>query len=277
MWNNARFVNLIANALTTIALSSLLLGSLVWLAHRPAFTLAGIAIESMPNEKLEHVSEAGVRAAITGRLEGNFFTSDLEAVRQVFETLPWVQQAMVRRVWPNALEVTLQEYQAVALWNDNQLLDQHGVVFTANQAEAEAEDGDGDPLPILSGPEGSGKLVKQRLGELTQWVKPLGRVPVKLSLSARHAWRAELDNGLILDMGRDPATDLSQTGDSGGSEEQAVPVQLRVQRLVESLAAVEQRAGRPVIYADLRYPNGFALRLGQAPKPTKTSTPATKP
>jgi len=275
VWNNARFVNLIANGLTTIALTAFVAGALVWLANRPIFTLTGINIEPVTGERLAHVSQAGVRSAIAGRVSGNFFTVDLEGVRQVFETVPWVQQAMVRRVWPNQLEVTLDEYEALGLWNDNQLLDLYGTPFTANQAEAEAADG--NPLPVLSGPEGSGKLVTQRLAELTSWLEPLGLKPVQLALSARHAWRAELDNGLILDMGRDPATGLSQTGEPGGTEEQIVPVQVRVQRFVESLHTVEQRVGRPVIYADLRYPNGFALRLGEAPKPKKTSTPATKP
>jgi len=275
VWNNARFVNLIANALTTVALTALVLGGLVWLAHRPVFTLSGISIQPVPGETLQHVSETGVRSVIAGRLQGNFFTTDLQTVREVFETLPWVRQAMVRRVWPDGLEVTLREFEPLGLWNDNQLLDMHGVPFTANQAEAESADG--GPLPQLSGPEGSGKLVKQRLEELTEWVAPLGLVPVRLSLSARHAWRAELDNGLILDMGRDPSTGISQSGSPEDGDENTVPVQLRVQRFVESLAAVEQRVGRPVIYADLRYPNGFALRLGEAPKMNKTSTPATKP
>lgn len=275
MWNNARFVNLIANTLTTLALSGLGVGAVVWLAHRPVFTLAGITIEAVPGESLAHVSETGVRAAVIGRLRGNFFTADLDEVRGVFETLPWVRQAMVRRVWPHGLEVTLREHQVLGLWNDNQLLDLEGVPFTANQAEAEGVDG--AMLPILAGPEGSGKLVRQRLAELTEWVKPLGRVPVRLTLSARHAWHAELDNGLILDLGRDPATHVAQTGAPEHADEHTVPVQQRVRRFVESLATVEQRVGRPVIYADLRYPNGFALRLGEVPKPNKTSTPATKP
>src|SRR5690606_33747209 len=163
------------------------------------------------------------------------------------------QQAMVRRVWPDGLEVTLREFEPLGLWNDNQLLDTQGVPFTANQAEAEGMDG--GPLPQLSGPEGSGKLVKQRLEELSEWLSPLGLVPVRLSLSARHAWRAELDNGLILDMGRDPSTGISQSGSPEDGDEHTVPVQLRVQRFVESLAADEQRVGRPVIYADLRYLN----------------------
>lgn len=274
MWNNARFVNLIANALTVLALTALSIAALQWLAHRPVFSLAQIVIGPAEGAELEYVTAASVRSSVAGRLSGNFFTADLEHVRETFESVPWVRQAMVRRLWPNGLEVTLLEYQPLGLWNGNQLLDIHGNPFVANQAEAERADG--NVLPDLAGPDGSGQLVSQRLAELTQWLRPLGRVPVSLTLSARYAWRAELDNGLVLDMGRDPAVDIAQGGPDG-PDKTHVPVQLRVQRFVESVLAVEQRTGRPAMYADLRYPNGYALRLGEAPKPDSKNSTATKP
>lgn len=274
MWNNARFVNFIANALTVVALTALSFAALQWLAHRPVFSLARIAIGPVEGAELEHVTAASIRSSIAGQLSGNFFTADLEQIRATFEAVPWVRQAMVRRLWPDGLEVTLLEYEPLGIWNDNQLLDVHGNPFVANQAEA--ENSDGDPLPDLAGPDGSGQLVRQRLAELTEWLQPLGRVPVGLTLSARHAWRAELDNGLILDMGRDPAVDIDQGGPDA-PDKARVPVQVRVQRFVESVQAVEQRAGRPVIYADLRYPNGYALRLGEAPKTDTKKSTATKP
>lgn len=265
MWNNPRFINLIANALTLAALSALAVAALLWLAHRPMFSLTYIEVQAADGTMLRRVSETGVRATIAGRIEGNFFTADLERVRQAFEAVPWVRQAMVRRVWPNGLEVTLREYEPLGLWNDTQVLDVEGRVFTANQAEA--EEFDGRPLPVLGGPEGSGQLVKQRLGELTEWLRPINRVPIRLILSDRYAWRAQLDNGLVLDLGRDPSNVWSQEepGDTPGT----VPVKVRVQRFVQGLQAVEERLGRPVIYADLRYPDGFAVRLGEAPDAKK--------
>lgn len=274
MWNNARFINLVANALTVLALTALVLGGLVWLGQRPVFTLSNITVEPLEGAALERVTPASLNAVVAGRLQGNFFTADLENLRRLFEAAPWVEQAMVRRVWPNGLEVTLREYEPLGLWNDNQILDVQGRPFTANQAEA--EDAEGAPLPQLGGPEGSGKLVRRRLAELTDWLAPLGRVPVSLTLSPRHAWVAELDNGMVLDMGRDPATDPI-VGQSQPDSRRQVPVQTRVQRFVEALPAIEQNVGRPVIYADLRYPNGFALRLGPAPTPAKPSSSTTRP
>ncbi|GAA5235895.1 FtsQ-type POTRA domain-containing protein [Verticiella sediminum] len=272
MWNNARFINFVANLLTVLALSALAVGGLVWLMQRPVFTIAQVEVHPAEGEALDRVTPTVVRNALIGRLEGNFFTADLESVRHFMEDAPWVSQAAVRRVWPNGLQVTLREHQPLGLWNDDQVLDVNGRAFTANQAEAESPDG--DPLPILGGPEGSGKLVRQRLLELSEWVAPLGRSPVRLTLSPRHAWVAELDNGMILDMGRDLAND-PVLGGNAAEGRRAVPVQARVQRFVQALPAIEQHLGRPVMYADLRYPNGFALRLGPPLEPPKKKTSST--
>ena len=39
------------------------------------------------------------------KLKGNFFTLDLAEAKRVFESVPWVRQAVVSRVWPNRLTV----------------------------------------------------------------------------------------------------------------------------------------------------------------------------
>ena len=44
---------------------------------------------------------------------------DLQQVRRLFESVPWVRQAVVQREFPNRLRVTLQEHQAVAWWGES--------------------------------------------------------------------------------------------------------------------------------------------------------------
>jgi hypothetical protein len=83
-----------------------------------------------------------------GRIKGNFFTTNLESVRGVFESVPWVRRASVRREWPNQLIVALEEHEALGTWGeDGRLLSVKGDVFTANLAEAE----DDHELPAFSG------------------------------------------------------------------------------------------------------------------------------
>ncbi len=263
MWNNARFLNFIANGLIVVALSAFAIGMLYWLAHLPVFNLNRVVVEPASGASLQRVSAASLRGNVAQQVGGNFFTTDLDAVRQVFESVPWVSRAMVRREWPNALRVQLQEHQPLGLWTDTQVLNTRGRPFTANQAEAEGPDG--GPLPIFAGPEGSGPLVRRRYFELMEWLRPTGLYPVRLTLSARHAWEAELNNGIVLYLGRDPGSDFTQ-GDPDRAVPAGVPAALRVQRFVRSLPSLQESLPQPIQSVDLRYPDGYALKLnGDAP------------
>src|SRR5690606_18435814 len=106
-----------------------------------------------------YVSVPSVQATVAGsRLTGNFFAINLDKVRTVIETAPWVRRAQVRRVWPNALLVQIEEQQPLALWNEDQMINTWGEAFSANQGELPDE----YRLPQLSGPVNSEQLVVQR-------------------------------------------------------------------------------------------------------------------
>ena len=69
------------------------------------------------------------------------------AAARAFESVPWVRHAVVRRVWPNRLAVTLEEHRAAALWQglgtttgSESLVNGHGEVFEANLGDVEDED-----------------------------------------------------------------------------------------------------------------------------------------
>lgn len=66
-----------------------------------------------------------------------------------------------------------------------------------------------------------------------------------MSLSSRYAWTVKLANGMEIEFGRE------RNGDT---------LPDRAQRLVAAWPAVTQRWGKDIEYADLRYPNGFAIR-----------------
>lgn len=203
MWNDARTTNLIANTLAVLAVCAMLLAGVVWVAQRPYFTLSAIELESTPDTELHYVSPGAVRAAIAGRFRGNFFTVDLDDAREIFESVPWVRHATVRRIWPNVLRVRIEEQQPLALWNENQMINTWGEAFTANTGEVDDE----TVLPQFSGPEGTESLVVQRYAELARWFAPLDMHVKQLELSPRYAWRVVLSNGMLLDLGRDPGAD----------------------------------------------------------------------
>ena len=115
MWNNARQMNLTANALHVLLVFVLLGAAGYWAIQRPEFRLREIQIDG----DTSHINSPTVRASVVGHLKGNYFTVDLDAARTAFEQMPWVRHASVRRVWPNALAVTLEEFKPLGTFPTN--------------------------------------------------------------------------------------------------------------------------------------------------------------
>ena len=258
-WHDVRLLNAIANGLTAMAAAALLTAAASWLVARPSFALRAIVVEpSAPGQALHHVNRALLRSSGAVRLHGNFFTVDLNAVRESFEAVPWVRRAEVRRIWPNTLHVGIEEHQPLAVWGDGRLVNRQGELFAASVAEAEAE----TTLLEFSGPPGSEGAVTRRWAELREQVAPLSLAPDAVMLSARYAWSARLDNGTLLLLGR----------------EQGLPIAERVARWVALYPTVQARLNREVVSVDLRYPNGFAMRAPGAldkPPPERAAARAT--
>jgi cell division protein FtsQ len=242
---DARLMNSVAAVIIAAALLALAWQAVKWVTRSPLFTVSAIQLDAA----LDKASLTGVRAGALPRLEGNFFSIDLDAARAAFEQVPWVRKAVVRRVWPNRLAVTLEEHEAVAVWRGDgqrheRLVNAQGEVFDAPRRDAAALD-----LPTLAGEHDS-----QSAQMLAMWrrldatLAPLEHKVETLRWSSRGSWRAELAGGGKLELGR-------------GTDDEVVA---RVERLVRTLGNVHARFGgtsRALVAADLRHPDGYALRL----------------
>jgi cell division protein FtsQ len=254
-WHDVRLLNTAANGLMALAIVGLLGAGVWWLIQRPAFALRTVVIEpAVPEQGLQHVSSALLRSSGAIPTRGNFFSVNLDAVRERFEAVPWVRRADVRRVWPNTLRVGIEEHQPLAVWSDGRLVNRQGELFTANVAEADSQ----ADLLQFSGPPGSEQQVTRRWQALRSQLAPLKLEPEAVSLSNRYAWSARLDNGLMLLLGR----------------EQDVPIDERVNRWVAAYPQALTRLNREVVSVDLRYPTGFAMRAPGAIERRASDTPA---
>ena len=210
-----------------------------WLMRQPLFRISAISVQG----EVTHNNAVTLRANVAPRLAGNFFTVDLARTRAVFESVPWVRKAVVQRQFPNRLKVVLQEHQAIAYWGpegDSRLVNSFGEVFEANQGEVES-----DELPQLNGPQGQASLVLQAYRMLAPLFERLDAVLERLELTGQGSWRARLDSGAVLELGH------------GSLDE----IQVRAQRFIATLSQVSSRFGRDLESADLRYSNGYALKL----------------
>jgi cell division protein FtsQ len=256
MWHDVRLLNATASGLVAVTVLGTIASGVWWISQRPMFTLKTVRVESIYDMDLKNVNEVTVRNSVIGKITGNFFTANLEQVRQTFEAVPWVRRATVRREWPNQLIVDVEEHQALGTWGeDGRLLSVKGEVFTANLAEADED----HPLPGFDGPDGSEKEVLSRFAQLRSWFAPVKLVPETLSLSNRYAWTVGLDNGMTVALGREQDKDT---------------LKARVNRLVAVYPQLVSRLQHGNIETiDMRYPNGLALASKSLNIPTDASKP----
>jgi cell division protein FtsQ len=184
--------------------------------------------------EFERVSAAQVEAAV-GELDGQrFLSADLDALRARVTALVWVDDAVVRRRWPDTIELQLTEQVPAARWQARGLLNVRGELFVADARHVPAE------LPRLDGPDGSEARVAEEYLRMRDALAPRGLGLVAVELDSRGAWRIELSSGLEVRFGR---LDLEQ----------------RFERFLTVVAPLLASFERPALYVDLRYSKGFAV------------------
>lgn len=155
----------------------------------------------------------------------------LPAVREAVKRLPWVRDCVVRRVFPGALEVAIEAHAPLARWDEARLVSVRGEVFTANYEGA---------LPRFSGPEGTAAQIAAAWKAIREAAAPLASPVAEIRLSQRRAWQVRLTSGLTIELGREG-------------------IEARLARFAAAWPQIAEPAATAT-HADLRYPNGFALR-----------------
>jgi cell division protein FtsQ len=237
MWDKPAALNGIANALFAAAALLVAYATLHYVVRLPAFPLREVLI----TRKLVHVTPEQIEAIVAREVRGNFFTLDLERARAGFEKLPWVRNVNVRRLWPDRLEVSLEEHVPLGRWGADALVNTYGELFAA------AFDGN---LPSFVGPPGSAKEIAIQFGYFSRSLGALDLTVVQVQVSPRRAWQVRLANGVTLQLGRES-------------------IEARLDRFVAVYARTVGPLQRRFSYVDLRYPNGFAVGIPElAHEPT---------
>jgi cell division protein FtsQ len=239
---DVRLMNVCAALLFVGCGAAALAAAAGWAVRHPIFNLTRITVEG----DVAHTSAATLRANVGPRVTGNFFTADLAAARQAFRQVPWVRDAVVRREFPNRLRVVLQEHRAVAFWgadSETALVNSFGEVFEANPGDVEGEN-----LPRLAGPQEQSAAVLAMYRAIAPLVQAVDLQIETLVLTTRGSWQATLDTGAVIELGR------------GGHDE----VVARARRFADTITQAASQYGRrpeAVLAADLRHPDGYAIRL----------------
>lgn len=174
-------------------------------------------------------------------VQGNYFTSDLEQIRDKALEVSWVDRIVVSRAWPNSIKLRVIPRHPIARWGTGRLLSDQGDVYSEAVAKSYPQ------LPLLYGPLDQSKVMMSRYNEINQLFNPVHLRLKALYLTDRRTWFMQFDSGLRI------IVDQDQT-------------MSKLQRL-SHLAQTDLKIVWPRISAiDLRYRNGLAIQW-------KNSTP----
>jgi len=191
----------------------------------------------------QHVDHNQLRQLILPYVAKGFLWMKDSALQDQLQQLPWIYSASVKREWPSKLAINLVEQKPVARMNSNTLVNEQGDTFAVDESTIPAG------LPLFISPlADQQKLILDNYKTMNAILAPLAVKIAAISLDARQSWSLQLDNGIVLILGKvDPIT--------------------RLQRLVQVYPQVVGANATNILSIDLRYTSGVAVRFKSQTKP----------
>jgi cell division protein FtsQ len=184
--------------------------------------------------RFQYLSRDEVKKALLPVVKMDFFSADVRDIDRATEAMPWVVWAEVKRVWPDAIDIRIEEQIPVARWGDTSLLNERGVPFSPAITE------ELQSLPLIVGPRGFERRLLEIMLGLKQSLAEQGFELTAFYVSDRRSWKLLLANGMEVELGRQK------------------PLK-NFQRLLEVLPVLGKEKIAAIARVDMRYPNGFAV------------------
>jgi cell division protein FtsQ len=218
-----------------IASALLLSGRLIYLylanvAHFPITTVKVAA-------SYQHVTHKELEAVLARHLDKGFFFLPVTQLHDELQAMDWVDTVLVKRVWPDTLNIKLVEKVPVALWEDA-LMTKDGILFNQGAVVSNIE------IPKLTGPQNQKLVVLEIYDKLNKILSDYGLNARGLSLSANQSWILILRDGIDIYLGK---KDL----------------EARLLRFCKAYPAVFAEKVEELASVDLRYPRGMAVQWKQ--------------
>lgn len=181
-----------------------------------------------------HVSKLNIYDVMMVELSEGFFGLSVAKLREDICYLPWVKDAMVRRVWPDKLAIEIVEHQPLAVWNDRAIVTMNGALIMPNDVSLVSS------LPKFFGPENKEQQVVQEWRKMQAVLDQLDLKITQIELAQRGAWQLTLGENLKVKL---------------GTQE----IHSRLERFIRAYDTVLGDQSEKVDYVDLRYTSGLAV------------------
>lgn len=159
---------------------------------------AGFAIEDVKVSGNDETSEIEILQLLGLDGTTSLVALNADAARQKIESLPWVQDVEVRKVYPKTVEVKLKERKAYAIWqhgSELSLIEKDGSVI------APLRDNKFAKLPLFVGRDAETAAASID-DQFAKWPEIRGHVKAFVRVAGRR-WDLYLDNGVIIKLPED--------------------------------------------------------------------------
>lgn len=184
--------------------------------------------------EFKRVNSEQIRVVVADYPERSFFKIKADVIRDNLKNIPWVQKVTVNKKWPNTIMIRLIEHKAVAVWNNNQLLNEKGEIFDVDSIN------DLTALPQINGKDNHSVTIWDSYVRYSDIVRKTGYDISSTVVSNRGGWNIFLSNGLNIKLG-------------------SKKIDAKLVRLVETWTKLLILNEKLPLYIDLRYTNGYAI------------------
>jgi cell division protein FtsQ len=84
---------------------------------------------------VDYANRVALIAEVEQFTTAGFYSLNIDRVRHAVDTLPWVANARVSRVWPSRIEVHVEEHEPTARWNEDSLISKRLELFSPPQLQ----------------------------------------------------------------------------------------------------------------------------------------------
>ncbi len=175
-----------------------------------------------------------LKALISPQVKKGFFYTQVSEIQKNLDALPWVEQAIVEKKWPDTLEVHLKVRKTVAHWNSTSYLVSNGEIYHSAQVLNPAV------LPFLNGPDEEALPLLEEYYAFRADLLSDALSIQSLTETSDREYVAVLSNDVTLKLGADH-------------------LQERMHRFVKAYPLELIDKVNNIAYVDLRYENGLAV------------------
>ena len=250
-WNTPRVLNLFSLTIGSLTFLYLLFLCYSWIISHKHFALKSVVLDVVNNDN-PNIDTQEIQQVIKTTFNGTTLSTDLKMMNELILDNPWVEQVVVRRVWPNTIVLRVEERRIIALWNNKYLISEFGELTDIQATHyKKIEDRLGCYLIKIEGPEDFLSKIVARAEVTNNLLTNINKKLLHLRLTDQFSWEAKTTKGMTLRFGGD---DLQG------------PMYYRLENFTKSYSSLANKLAEKGIrspeihYVDLRYAKGFAIK-----------------